>query len=195
MQLFDKLFLKDSSFLHIQAATTFCKTYLIFFYPSSKIEINLSIHAKETYITEKECEKIYTIISNYYKEAEKLLVRTHLKIQKTEKQNMEMLISKGSVNTEKEERFQKVLLKFEKFKQNVLALSMAAMFEFPELVVEKVENVTIGVVMERNENSTTPGLGIWDDEEMKDFYENVLDLSNLVPAVLLGAKKKWRKIY
>ena len=33
-------------------------------------------------------------------------------------------------------------------------------------------------------------LGIWEDEEMKSFYEKLLDLANQVPAILLGGKSK-----
>jgi regulator of nonsense transcripts 2 len=62
----------------------------------------------------------------------------------------------------------------------------------PELAQdEQVTRMTIGItdgktIIGRGEEGS--GTGLWEDDESKSFYENITDLSNLVPAILLGQK-------
>ncbi|KAJ2993051.1 hypothetical protein HDV02_002697 [Globomyces sp. JEL0801] len=113
-----------------------------------------------------------------------------LKLQKQEKSNQESFIARGEISEDRQEAYEKRLKLYEKFKINTQSLSTYLFLEMPELPKdEETTRMTIGIVDGRSGKEEKEGnLGAWENEEMKVFYEQILDLANQVPGVLLGKK-------
>jgi regulator of nonsense transcripts 2 len=183
--LLDQVLTKDITFDNISIAVSFCKHYIGFFYPfEGDDQISKNCITERNNLIPFECvQKVYQILANYYDKASKSLVKDHQKLTLTEKSNQDSMIARGTLLKEKQEYYEKLLLNFEKFKQNVLLLSECLLLDFPELKVEQDSNIFLIGISEVKQQLD----GIWDADEM-NFYDNVIDLANLVPPILLGKK-------
>jgi regulator of nonsense transcripts 2 len=107
---------------------------------------------------------------------------------KLEKANDEYAISRGEILDERVESFQQKIKAFEKLKQSAIVLSTNLNLNMPNLereaVIESSKSLITGMQNAKEDVSNS----IWEDEESKMFYQDIVDLQNLVPGVLLGQK-------
>ncbi|KAJ3097179.1 hypothetical protein HDU97_005098 [Phlyctochytrium planicorne] len=111
-----------------------------------------------------------------------------MNIKKAEESNNEILFSKGDLSEERRDKLQKATKIFEKIQSNLKTLSQTMPLDMPELVVEAPvdkANVSLGSKgLDKAEISE-----IWEDDESRQFYEQLVDLREFVPNVLIGDRQ------
>ncbi|KAI8834313.1 armadillo-type protein [Chytridium lagenaria] len=113
-------------------------------------------------------------------------------IKKMQQSNNEYLFSKGDISEERQEKYQKALKIFEKFQVQVKAISEGLSLEIPELPIEDAGDKNSMSINYGAAHSNDKGSGenfLWEDEENRLFYEELVDLKDFVPSVLLGEKQ------
>jgi regulator of nonsense transcripts 2 len=108
--------------------------------------------------------------------------------------NFEYSISKGELSDERKEKYDYAAKSFERLHSSAQTMSEALGLSLPELKEEE-KTTRIGMVIsaQGGEEDTEEDYGYWDDDEEKAFYEDIIDLKNLIPAVLLGEKVEEKK--
>ncbi|KAJ3285377.1 hypothetical protein HK104_009522, partial [Borealophlyctis nickersoniae] len=143
-------------------------------------------------LVEKEVQDaIKALMVEYFKSVAKHLVRDHERIRKMEKRNHEHYIARGEITEDRQERYEKDLKAYEKLLASTQTLAEYLEQEMPDLPEdESMTRLGIGIVEGGKEIlEKDPNSGPWEDEDAKAFYENVVDLRNFVPAVILGVTK------
>ncbi|CAG8543409.1 15191_t:CDS:10, partial [Acaulospora morrowiae] len=132
------------------------------------------------------------LLIDYFKGVEKHLIKDHQKIKSLDHNNHEYYITKGEVPEETKQNYEKVVKAFEKFLQNAQTLADYLEVDMPDLP-EDERTTKIGVNIIRsgssvNEKEDNFNNSVWEDEDMRSFYETLIDLKTHVPGVLLESK-------
>lgn len=107
-------------------------------------------------------------------------------------------IARGDVSEDRQQRYENGLKAHEKLLSLVSSLADALGETMPELkgLDEETANVTrltgIGIISDNGSkfrDDSGANLGPWEDEETKFFYENIVDLKDFVPGILLGERQ------
>ena len=98
----------------------------------------------------------------------------------------ETLETKGVIHSKAKESYNERQQKFEKFLNAITSLGEPLQLEIPKMVEEKPpEEPKVSISLDGNLQNNEE-LGVWDDKETADFYENLPDLRTEIPLVLLG---------
>ncbi|KAJ3066697.1 hypothetical protein HDU98_010017 [Podochytrium sp. JEL0797] len=176
----------DKDFANVQVAVPFCKTFQDVFFADNKLGED-SLVSDDTRIAIKQ------IMVDYFTAASKFLVRMHNYIKKAEVSNYEHAVARGEVSEERQERFQRALKTYEKLVTNCQSLALSLDQEMPDLPEpdSAANKLSIGISLagskEADDEEALAG-GPWEDEESRSFYEDIIDLKDVVPSVLLGEK-------
>lgn len=112
-----------------------------------------------------------------------------------DKRNHEAYIKSGEIFEDRQQAYEKMTKAVERLTAGVQSLSELLGLPMPALptaaslaksglqIVEGQSSFTV------REDGAVPG-GIWDDDEERRFYEEILDLKQVVPASLLGLKEE-----
>jgi regulator of nonsense transcripts 2 len=143
-------------------------------------------------ISKESKEKVKAFFVSYFKSASSKLKSVHHNLKNVERANHEYVHTKGELSEEKKLRHETLLKTFEKLHQSLTSLGAILQLELPELKEEESIGTRISSITlvnsekpESNGNSSS----LFEDEDARQFYEEILDLSNIVPAALLGVKK------
>ncbi|KAI9348756.1 armadillo-type protein [Zopfochytrium polystomum] len=139
----------------------------------------------------------------YFAGVSKYLVRMHKHIQKVEASNYEHAIARGEISEDRQERLEKGIKTYEKLLANAKVLSEHLGEQMPDLPDrEKTAETGMGIIYggrERQEivgtKSDLPTGGVWEDEEARQFYEDIVDLKLFVPQILLGEAKEKASLF
>ncbi|KAJ3164285.1 hypothetical protein HK101_000477, partial [Irineochytrium annulatum] len=184
------MFVNDKEFLNVPLATSFVKNFANTFLNISKDLESTQLATLDSMVSPDIRGIVNGVMLDYFKSVSKYLVRMHKHIRKMEQSNYEHSISRGEVSEERQERFQKGTKIYEKLLANTKILAANLSAEMPELPEEE-SAVKIGVGMtigNSRDDRDGQGSGIWEDEDARLFYEEIIDLRNFVPTVLLGEK-------
>ncbi|CAG8467472.1 12964_t:CDS:10 [Funneliformis caledonium] len=137
------------------------------------------------------------LLVDYFHGVEKHLIKDHQNIKALDRNNHEYYITRGEVPEETKQNYEKVVKAFEKFLQNAQFLSEALDLEMPDLP-EDDGTTKIGGTIIRDKSSTNEKEdnftnSVWEDDDARSFYENLIDLKTLVPGVLLEIKSCSKK--
>ena len=187
------LLVGDKELKHCHVAFAFSKAYSMYLLPNNicsqqGIEF-MKIEKRDALLNAGQREKCYVLLSDYFEKVKEALLKEHLKLQNLQISNEANFIARGEINQDKVDQLtiREKQLEKSKFGAQSMATSLfLEMCEFPQQ--EKQIEFTIGIA-ENLPRDGIDGDSIWEDLESKTFYENVIDLSNLVPAVLLGKKQ------
>ncbi|EER25405.1 MIF4G domain containing protein [Coccidioides posadasii C735 delta SOWgp] len=146
-------------------------------------------------------EKLQTrfrnIMIKYLDDVKKHVVRDHKALAALSRRNAEAYVKSGEILEDRQSNFEKQSKAQEKLVSNTQILCDILGSEMPELAekegLDSLSSGTIGLVKTGEYlRGQGEGPGIWEDEEERRFYENLVDLKGKVPAVLLedGKKKK-----
>ncbi|KAJ3225297.1 hypothetical protein HK099_007032 [Clydaea vesicula] len=207
------IFEKDLLLLNITIAVTFVKTFSIEFFPSTLTEkttaeeVKLNPGSDESlksdkqglhlsrYLDTKILNEIQEIFKNYLRNASTLLVKEHHRIRQVEKTNNEYFIAKGEVTEERQEKYEKALKSFEKVHGYCQTLAEFLGETLPELKIEQeVTRMGVGIGIsidgsrEREEKDFKDVL--WEDDDTRAFYEDIIDLKTFVPSIFFSEKLK-----
>lgn len=136
------------------------------------------------------------VIVTYYETAIVHVVRDQQALNKQAKRNAEAYVRSGEIFEDRQANFDKQAKAQEKLVSQMQILAETLGLNMPDLKEKDSSAVatdgTIGMVKTGEYlRGESDGAGIWEDEEERRFYENLVDLKDRVPSILLeDAKKK-----
>ena len=137
------------------------------------------------------------ILTRYLEDVKTHVVRDQQSLATQSRRNAEAYVKSGEIFEDRQANFEKQSKAQEKLVANTKVLCDALGVEMPDLVEKDVTEASaagsIGLVKTGEYlRGQGDGAGIWEDEEERRFYENLMDLKGRVPAILLedGKKKK-----
>ncbi|KAL8834134.1 MAG: hypothetical protein Q9170_003908 [Blastenia crenularia] len=143
-------------------------------------------------------QRFRNILERYFVDVKHHITRDHKNITAQEKRNAEAYVKSGEVFEDRQMNHDRQLKAQEKLISNAQILCDAlGSQEMPDLSEEDTQAAGsatgIGLVKTGEYlRGQTEGPGIWEDEEERRFYENLIDLQDRIPGILLedGRKKK-----
>ena len=142
-------------------------------------------------------ERFRNILKRYFEDVKVHLIRDQKSLGKQARKDAEAYVKSGQVFEDRQASYEKVVKAQERLVANAQVLADAIGGEMPDLKDSEDNsaggNGGIGLVKTgeylRGEGD---GAGIWEDEDERRFYENLVDLKGKVPGMLLedGKKKK-----
>lgn len=140
-------------------------------------------------------ERFKNILDRYLEDVKLHLVKDQKAIAAQARRNAEVYVKSGEVFEDRQASYDKQLKAQEKLVSNVQILCDALESDMPDLKDKDSTDTTgvtgIGLVKTGEYlRGQGDGAGIWEDEEERRFYENLMDLKDRVPGVLLEEIKK-----
>ncbi|WVF65338.1 hypothetical protein IAT40_000064 [Kwoniella sp. CBS 6097] len=139
-------------------------------------------------------KKMRELFENYFNSASKTLVKGQIKLLEQDKRNHEAYIKSGEIFEDRQQAYEKMIRAVERLTTGVQTLADLLGLTPPVLptaaslsksglqIVESASSFTV------RDDGPIAG-GIWDDEEERRFYEDLIDLKEVVPSGLLGIKE------
>ncbi|KAJ5099334.1 hypothetical protein N7532_006335 [Penicillium argentinense] len=147
--------------------------------------------------SEKTQLRFKNILNRYLKDVKEHVVSDQKALSNQSRRNAEAYVKSGEIFEDRQSNFEKQTKTLEKLVANTHVLCEALGAEMPDLAQKETTDAStsggIGLVKTTDYlRGQGDGAGIWEDEEERRFYENLVDLKGKVPAVLLedGKKKK-----
>ncbi|KAI8635250.1 MIF4G domain-containing protein [Xylariaceae sp. FL1651] len=142
-------------------------------------------------------ERFRNILKRYFEDVKAHLVRDQKHIVAQKGRNSEAYVKSGEVFEDRQANFERQLKAQERLASNAQVIADAIGAEMPDLKESgdgfATTNGLIGLVKTGEYlRGQSEGAGIWEDEDERRFYENLVDLKGKVPGILLedGKKKK-----
>ncbi|KAI2780793.1 ARM repeat-containing protein [Daldinia loculata] len=142
-------------------------------------------------------ERFRNILKRYFDDVKAHLVRDQKNIVTQRGRNSEAYVKSGEVFEDRQANFERQLKAQERLVSNAQVIADAIGAEMPDLKETgdgfSATNGAIGLVKTGEYlRGQSEGAGIWEDEDERRFYENLVDLKGKVPGILLedGKKKK-----
>ncbi|KAF2089434.1 ARM repeat-containing protein [Saccharata proteae CBS 121410] len=142
-------------------------------------------------------QRFKNILLRYFEDVKAHLVRDQKTLANQGRRNAEAYVKSGEVFEDRQANYEKQVKAQEKLLGNAQVLADALGAEMPDLKEKDASastgDGTIGLVKTGEYlRGQGEGPGIWEDEEERRFYENLVDLKDRVPGILLedGKKKK-----
>ena len=140
-------------------------------------------------------ERFRNVLDRYVEEVKVHLVKDQKALTAQSRRNAEVYVKSGEVFEDRQASYDKQLKAQEKLIANAQILCDALGSDMPELKEKDTTDSTgttgIGLIKTGEYlRGQGDGAGIWEDEEERRFYENLIDLRDRVPGVLLEEPKK-----
>ncbi|KAI5926712.1 armadillo-type protein [Camillea tinctor] len=142
-------------------------------------------------------ERFKNILKRYFEDVKSHLFRDQKNIIAQKSRNSEAYVKSGEVFEDRQANFEKQLKAQERLASNAQVIADVIGAEMPDLKEAgdsySTANGSIGLVKTGEYlRGQSEGAGIWEDEDERRFYENLVDLKGKVPGILLedGKKKK-----
>ncbi|KAI9816324.1 MAG: hypothetical protein M1826_001859 [Phylliscum demangeonii] len=142
-------------------------------------------------------QRFRNVLVRYFDSVQAHLIRDQKSIAGQARRNAEAYVRSGEVFEDRQANYEKQLKAQEKLVADAQTLAHLLGHEMPDLEVDADGAVTanggVGLVNTTDYlRGQADGPGIWQDEEERRFYENLIDLKERVPGILLedGKKKK-----
>ncbi|TIB93465.1 ARM repeat-containing protein [Wallemia mellicola] len=138
-------------------------------------------------------DRFRSLSAAYYETVSRKLVKEHLKLQEQDKRNHEAYIKSGEIFEDRQQNYEKLTKVYEKLLNSTQTLSELLHIAMPELPKEQSKGLGGLVVADgstafnRETEEYDSTIGKWEDEESKNFYEDVLDLADIVPPSVLAS--------
>ncbi|KAK6906386.1 hypothetical protein I203_100371 [Kwoniella mangroviensis CBS 8507] len=196
----------DTQYTNLPLLTTFLKYFVRAYLgpiPSSSKTTQINGDATETVplpegVTElipvEVQKKMRDLFENYFNSASKTLVKGQIRLLEQDRRNHEAYIKSGEIFEDRQQAYEKMTKAVERLTTGVNTLAELLGLQPPVLptaaslaksglqIVESASSFTV------REDGPIAG-GIWDDEEERRFYEDLVDLGEVVPSALLGIKE------
>ncbi|KAF9881371.1 MIF4G domain-containing protein [Colletotrichum karsti] len=142
-------------------------------------------------------EKFKNILKKYFEDVKSHVLRDQKSIHSQARRNAEAYVKSGEVFEDRQSNFEKQVKSQERLVANAQAIADAIGSDMPDLKDNDdtlaASNGSIGLVKAGDYlRGLGDGAGIWEDEDERRYYENLVDLKGKVPGILLddGKKKK-----
>ena len=141
-------------------------------------------------------KNVQSLLKDFYANICKKYANDYKEMKSVEKTNYKILMTKGEVFTERKKKLEELTAAFKKLQSQVEQLSDLLDEEMPQLQEEeenlgqKIAGENEDEVPETGEETNPDALGqLWEDEDTKSFYEILVDLQEIVPAILYKDSK------
>ncbi|KAJ2532166.1 mRNA decay protein, partial [Coemansia sp. RSA 1935] len=145
--------------------------------------------ADEPVVTTASCVRIRGVLHEYLDSAVERLRVMNKGLAKMRQNNEERLFSKGVIHADVQEKFKRHERAYEKLSDSVNALCDALGCAQPILVDAEDARDRFSIVIDE-QAAQKDGSDLWEDDEERTFYENVLDLRSRLPPSMLEAGSK-----
>ncbi|RMZ79914.1 hypothetical protein DV738_g3068, partial [Chaetothyriales sp. CBS 135597] len=140
-------------------------------------------------------QRFVNVLERYLESVKSHLVRDQKHLNKQSRRNAEAYVKSGEIFEDRQANFEKQTRAQEKLAANAQLLCDVLGSEMPDLTDKDAADAaatgSVGIVKTGDYlRGQADGAGIWEDEEERRFYENVIDLKGRVPAILLEDSKK-----
>ena len=140
-------------------------------------------------------ERFRNLLNRYLEDVKTHLVKDQNAISQQARRNAEVYVKSGEVFEDRQASYDKQLKAQEKLISNAQILCDALESDMPDLMekdsTDQTGSTGIGLIKTGEYlRGQGDGAGIWEDEEERRFYENLIDLKDRVPGVLLEEPKK-----
>ncbi|KAF8477425.1 armadillo-type protein [Kalaharituber pfeilii] len=142
-------------------------------------------------------KRFRNVLERYIASVHTNIVRKHKFLKEQNQRNAEAYIKSGEVFEDRQANYEKLVKAQEKFIANAQVVSDVLGMEMPDLPAETEDSgAGDSIIRESGSIFAARGeegrAGIWEDEDQKKFYEDLVDLKNRVPGILLedGKRKK-----
>jgi len=140
-------------------------------------------------------QRFRNILTMYFEDVKAHLLRNQKHLIAQGKKNAEAYVKSGEVFEDRQANYERQVKTQEKLIANAQVLADALGAEMPDLKEKDNSASTgdnaIGLVKAGDYlRGQGEGPGIWEDEEERRFYENLIDLKDRVPGILLEDHKK-----
>merc|ERR1712176_331828 len=142
-------------------------------------------------ILSKDKQQIFADLLKEYASAVILsLVKLHNKLMKCLKHNKKTLLMKGEVSAEKIELSEKLAAQHSKLLMNATSLAELLDISIPDLPnLQQLDDDEMDCNSPTNANADLGEISLWEDEDQKTFYRDILDLTGIVPQILYKKDK------
>ena len=147
-------------------------------------------------IDEKLRDRFRNILIRYLEDVKSHVVRDQKSLNNQNRRNAEAYVKSGEIFEDRQANFERQTKTHERLVANTQIMCDVLGVEMPDLVEKEASDAatasSIGLVKTGEYlRGQGDGAGIWEDEEERRFYENLVDFRGRVPAILLeDAKKK-----
>ena len=168
-------------------------------YDQSSTDEDPAVKVDEPPLTTVELQQRFkNVLNRYFEDVKVHIVRDNKSITAQGRRNAEAYVKSGEVFEDRQANYDKQLKSQEKLIANSQILCDALEGqEMPDLKEKETQDTGsfagIGLVKTGEYlRGQSDGAGIWEDDEERRFYENLIDLQDRVPGILLedGKKKK-----
>lgn len=140
-------------------------------------------------------QRFKNILTRYFEDVKAHLLRDQKQLVNQGRRNAEAYVKSGEVFEDRQANYEKQMKAQEKLVANAQVLADALGLEMPDLKEKDTSANTgdglIGLVKTGEYlRGQGEGPGIWEDEDERRFYENLIDLKDRVPGILLEEPKK-----
>ncbi|MBW0469217.1 hypothetical protein O181_008932 [Austropuccinia psidii MF-1] len=200
---------KDALSIPLPLAISFCKQYAPLYLPSltnvsfekaptpsESSDIQNPQDTDDSIIKPATKDKFKKLLTQYFDALGRKAVKDHLTLQQLEGKNQEIAIRSGQIFEDRAQNFEKLSKDQEKLWTGILNLAELLSLSpptLPEINVSTASNAITGTGPSSNFGIANSELGIWSDEEEKRFYEELIDLKDEVPVMLLGLEADLKK--
>lgn len=152
--------------------------------------------AKDPPITSPELrQRFKNILTRYFEDVKAHILRDQKHLATQGRKNAEAYVKSGEVFEDRQANYEKQVKAQERLTANAQVLADSLGAEMPDLKEKDNSanegNGGIGLVKAGDYlRGQSDGAGIWEDEEERRFYENLIDLKDRVPGILLEEPKK-----
>ncbi|KAG8626359.1 hypothetical protein KVT40_005304 [Elsinoe batatas] len=140
-------------------------------------------------------QRFKNVLNRYFEDVKAHVARDQQHLSSQGKRNAEAYVKSGEVFEDRQANYEKLVKSQEKLVANAQVLADALGADMPDLAEKESANAGgdggIGLVKTGEYlRGQTDGAGIWEDDEERRFYENMIDLRERVPGILLEDPKK-----
>eukprot|EP01129_Flabellula_baltica_P014047 TRINITY_DN6651_c0_g1_i2.p1 TRINITY_DN6651_c0_g1~~TRINITY_DN6651_c0_g1_i2.p1 ORF type:complete len:981 (+),score=204.87 TRINITY_DN6651_c0_g1_i2:24-2945(+) len=132
-------------------------------------------------------KELRNTIDEYYEKSLIFLEEQHQKLSKCEQKNREILIAKGELDPQTQENYSKIRGNYEKVVNNISTLAEYLQKETPKIIEMNLTRMNAETDNQNDED--VEELPLWEDEQTRAFYEDLVDLTSEVNPELLTSNK------
>lgn len=140
-------------------------------------------------------QRFKNVLERYFENATPRLQKDQAALNTQSRRNAEAYVRSGEIFEDRQANYEKQVKAQDRFVGNMQVLADVLGLEMPDLKDKDPLNATadgsIGLVkMGEYLRGEGEDAGIWEDEDERRFYENLIDLKDRVPSILLEEPKK-----
>ncbi|PWY98311.1 ARM repeat-containing protein [Testicularia cyperi] len=137
--------------------------------------------------------KFRKLFETYFQTLARRVVKEHQRLQEQDRKNHEAYIRSGEIFEDRQQNYERMTKSFEKARDFCKVLSDLLGLQMPELESASKSNVVgLGVnldsksAFERGDEEFATDRSPWEDEDSRKFYEDLLDLGDIIPPSILA---------